>query len=209
MQHENTLLIGYTRDTSVTIIRQSRLLLSLIVAVVIVYLPRAGNRRKNNVRTGRAGVWKITNVALTLVVSGSRERSKLYRASRRMVRARRERDGLIVARSSPDYQLFYVQPPSTGRSIFPIVLFAIDTGQKRCAVYDDYDQVIYADGLPFCDFSRLKQNCRDIWKDTFKLCTKEIWMTISEIIISLINSLVNMIKERNGNVVYDLFWEKV
>lgn len=35
---------------------------------------------ENNVRTGRAGDSMITNVALTPVVSGSRERSKLYRA---------------------------------------------------------------------------------------------------------------------------------
>lgn len=66
-----------------------------------------GNRRKNNVRTGRAGVPKITNVALTPVVSGSRERSKLYGASRRMARARHGRDGPIVARSSPAYQSPY------------------------------------------------------------------------------------------------------
>lgn len=63
-----------------------------------------GGQRENNVRTGRAGVPKITNVALTLVVSGSRERSKLYGASRRMARARRGRDGPIVARSSPDIE---------------------------------------------------------------------------------------------------------
>lgn len=55
-------------------------------------------------RTGRAGVSKITNVALTLVVSGSRERSKLYGASRRMARTRRGRDGPIVARSSAAYR---------------------------------------------------------------------------------------------------------
>lgn len=63
-----------------------------------------GEQRENNVRTGRAGVSKITNVALTLVVSGSRERSKLYGASRRMARARRGRDGPIVARSSAAYR---------------------------------------------------------------------------------------------------------
>lgn len=68
---------------------------------------RADNSRKNNVRTGRAGVSKITNVALTPVVSGSRERSKLYGASRRMARARHGRDGPIVARSSPAYQSLY------------------------------------------------------------------------------------------------------
>lgn len=68
---------------------------------------RADNSRKNNVRTGRAGVSKITNVALTPVVSGSRERSKLYGASRRMARARHGRDGPIVARSSLAYQSLY------------------------------------------------------------------------------------------------------
>lgn len=69
---------------------------------------RIDNSRKNNVRTGRAGVSKITNVALTPVVSGSRERSKLYGASRRMARARHGRDGPIVARSSPAYQSLYI-----------------------------------------------------------------------------------------------------
>jgi len=60
------------------------------VAVIIVIVVPAARiiGGKNNVRTGRAGVSKITNVALTPVISGSRERSKLYGATRRMARAR-------------------------------------------------------------------------------------------------------------------------
>lgn len=50
----------------------------------------------NNVRTGRAGVRKITNVALTSAVPGSRERSKLYGASPSYSR---ERTDDVIARA--------------------------------------------------------------------------------------------------------------
>ena len=83
--------------------------------------------KKKKKKTGRAGVPKITNVALTLVVSGSRERSKLYGASRRMARARRGRDGPIVARSSAAYRYIGVRAPPADRGIVASTRIAIYT----------------------------------------------------------------------------------
>lgn len=115
------------------------------------------NRRKNNVRTGRAGVSKITNVALTPVVSGSRERPKLYGASRRMARARHGRDGPIVARSSPAYQSLYTHERPTSlypyatylheNQVVPIEIAILDN-QKRYVQCDDYNDVRNK-GFPF------------------------------------------------------------
>lgn len=105
-------------------------------------------------RTGRAGVSKITNVALTSVVSGSRERSKLYGASRRMARARYGRDGPIVAGSSPAYQ-----SPYTNRRVALLLRHVSAQGSRRSGISqspitrrdmpdDDYENVRGMKGFP-------------------------------------------------------------